>query len=107
VEEHFHPDASVAAAQEPDAGDERAARRRRAALGWLLFLVVVAGLVLISWPRIAPLMHKSVAPTAPPSHAGTPGQAAAGAQAGPKRPPRDYPPCTATRTDSCIQQDSK
>src|SRR5436305_1782864 len=107
VEAHFRPGEAVVDTDGQVSGEDAAARRRKAALSWLLFLVVIVGLVLLCWPKIAPLMHKSVAPTTPPHLAGapTPPLQAAAPQARPKRPVRDYPPCTATRTGSCIQQD--
>lgn len=108
VEAHFRGSGAGMDAPTLDSGEMSAARHWKAALSWLLFLVVIVGLALLVWPRIAPLMHRSVAPTTPPRQAGapaTPFQAPAPARA--KRPVRDYPPCTATRTDSCIQQDGK
>ncbi|MDB5671077.1 MAG: hypothetical protein JWO25_2036 [Alphaproteobacteria bacterium] len=81
-----------------------AAPRRRAALGWLLLLVLIAGLAALCWPRLELLMRRGAVPVAPPSGVAAPGGAA---QVAARPAKHDYPPCTATRTDSCVQKDGK
>ena len=108
VEANFHQGEVLGDERLPDdEGTSIAARRRGAALSWLLFLVVIIGLFLFFWPKLSPLMHRSVAPTTPPRQEGTPTAPLQVQVARAKPPVHSYPPCTATRTDSCTQQDSK
>ncbi|MDB5671915.1 MAG: hypothetical protein JWO25_2874 [Alphaproteobacteria bacterium] len=78
------------------------ARHRKAALGWILLLVLIAGLAALCWPRLEPLMRRGADPVAPPGAGAAPTGLVP-----PKRSNYDYPPCTATRTDSCVQKDNK
>jgi hypothetical protein len=104
VEASFPDRTADGSAHEPD--HQPAARRRKAALGWLLFLAVIIVLAIVCWPRLELLMRHKAQPTAPPAQAGSAAPAAA-AQQRPKRSTYDYPPCTATRTDRCVQQGGK
>ncbi|HEX5182907.1 MAG TPA: hypothetical protein VFW19_07110 [Allosphingosinicella sp.] len=89
--------------EDPDADPPAATSRRNPAIAWLIFLVLLAIVVAFCWPYIAPLMHRSVIPTTPPSQARA--QPLPGAQSRPKPPATVYPPCTATRTDRCVQKE--
>jgi hypothetical protein len=88
---------------DPDIDPPAAERRWNPAIAWLLFLVLLAIVIALCWPRIAPLMHRSVVPTTPPSQARV--QPLPGAQSRPKPSNSNYPPCTVTRTDRCVQKD--
>src|SRR3954462_14964263 len=78
----------------------------KALVGWLLVLLVLAGLAMLFWPKIATLMRHNEQSNAAGNQAGLPlaqtGQAQAG-QSGtifhPRPAPKSYPLCTATRTD--------
>jgi hypothetical protein len=85
---------------------------RKAIIGWLLVLLVLAGLAALFWPRIERLMQHNEEASAAGNQAGLPLAQTGGAKAAqtgmifhPKPAPKTYPPCTATRTDSCIQQE--
>jgi hypothetical protein len=96
----------------PDGNPAPIASHRKALVGWLLVVLVLAGLAVLFWPKIEALMRHDGQASAAGKEAGLPlaqaGQAQA-AQSGmifhPKPAPKSYPPCTATRTDSCVQQE--
>jgi hypothetical protein len=101
-------------AEVPHGDGGAVASLRKAAMGWVLALLVLAGLAAISWPTIKARIRQGAETSAAVNQAGLPlaqaGQAAT-AQADvtfhPRPATRNYPPCTATRTDSCVQKEKK
>ena len=99
--------------QPQDPPGQRAASLPKALVGWVLVLLVMAGLAVVSWPKIRSLMAPKSG-SAATNQAGLPlaqtsaaGLAQPAVTFHPRPAPKNYPPCTATRTDSCVQQDAK
>jgi len=79
----------------------------KALLGWLVVLAITAILGILAWPKLAAISVRNSATTTPVAATGGPvppsGASAPGAR--PKKPTYEYPPCTVTRTDRCVQKD--
>jgi hypothetical protein len=99
--------------QDPQGGRAATASLPKALLGWVLVLLVIAGLAAVSWPKIRSLMSPKSASAGvnraglPLAETARPGLAQPAVTFHPRPAPKNYPPCTATRTDSCVQQDPK
>ena len=90
----------------------------RAVVAWLLLLLLVGGVIALFWPRMQLLMRHDVPSVVPGgANRAANGAANSGTNAAggmplaspfhPKPAPKVYPPCTETRTDSCIQDETK